>query len=178
MRMKLAIFLVLTFFACFAYADNVITFSPRLPRHWTLLSSQTIPGTNTETHGSFTDNRTVIQDTTSNMTTMMISVAPTTASQRTNNLALEARNWVDSVLNTFAENHNFAITRLVIKNEDQKTFAETAFTIQLQDATLYGISRYSMVNTNALGWVAFGRSNAIETNKIVLGIAASVRLRK
>jgi len=109
---------------------------------------------------------------------MMIFVAPATASQLTNNLALEARSWVNGVLNTFAENHNFAITRLVVKNEDKKTFAETAFTIQLQDATLYGISRYSMVDTNALGWVAFGRSNAIETNKIVLGIADSVRIRK
>jgi len=65
-----------------------------------------------------------------------------------------------------------------VKNEDNKTFAETAFTIQLQDATLYGISRYSIVSTNAIGWVAFGRSDAIETNKVVLGIAGSVRIRK
>ena len=164
-------------FARFAHADNAIIFSPGLPRHWTLLSSQTLPGTNTNTHASFTVNRTVIQDTT-NLTTMMISVTPASASQLTNNLALEARNWVDSVLNEFAENHNFGITRLVIKNEDNKTFAETAFTIQLQDATLFGISRYSMVDTNAVGWVAFGRSNAIETNKVVLGIAGSVRLKK
>ena len=178
MRTKLAIFLVLTFFARFVHADNAITFSPGLPRHWTQLSSQTIPGTNTETHASFSVNRTVVQDTTSNLTTMMISVTPATASQLTNNLAVEARNWVDAVLNEFAENHNFAVTRLVVKNEDQRTFAETAFTIQLQDATLYGISRYSMVNTNAVGWVAFGRSDAIETNKVVLGIAASVRIRK
>lgn len=177
MRTKLVIFLVLTFFACFAQAENAISFSPGLPKHWTLLSSQTVPGTNPVTHESFTENRTVVQDTT-NLTTLLISAAPATASQLTNNLAVEARNWVDSVLNTFAENHNFSITKLVLKNENQKTFAETAFTIQLQDATLFGISRYSFVNTNAIGWVAFGRSAAIETNKVVLGIAESVRLRK
>lgn len=177
MRTKLLVFLALMLFARFAHADNAITFSPPLPKPWTLLSSQSVPGTNTDTHESFTVNRTVVQDTT-NLTTMMIFVAPATAAQLTNNLAVEARNWVDGVLNTFAENHNFAITRLVIKNEDKKTFAETAFTIQLQDATLFGISRYSMVNTNALGWVAFGRSDAIETNKVVLRIAGSVRVRK
>jgi len=175
--MKSAIFLMLALFAAFAHADNAILFSPRLPKPWTVLSSQTVPGTNNETHESFTANRTVVQDAT-NLTMMMISVAPATPSQLTNNLALEARNWVDAVLNTFAENHNFAITRLVIKNEDKKTFAETAFTIQLQDATLFGISRYSTVETNAIGWVAFGRSNAIETNKVVLSIAESVRIRK
>jgi len=175
--MKLVFLIMLALVTRLAHADNAITFSGRLPKPWTLLSSQTIPGTNTETHESFTVNRTVLQDST-NLTTMMIFVAPATASQLTNNLALEARSWVNGVLNTFAENHNFAITRLVVKNEDKKTFAETAFTIQLQDATLYGISRYSMVDTNALGWVAFGRSNAIETNKIVLGIADSVRIRK
>jgi len=43
---------------------------------------------------------------------------------------------------------------------------------------LFGISRYSTVETNAIGWVAFGRSNAIETNKVVLSIAESVRIRK
>lgn len=176
--MKLAIFLVVAFFARLAHADNAITFSHRLPRHWTQLSSQTIPGTNTDTHSSFTVNRTVLQDTTTNLTTLMISAAPATASQLTNNLAIEARNWVDGVLNEFAENHNFTITKLVVKNEENKTFAETAFTIQLQDATLYGISRYSLVSTNAVGWVAFGRSNSIETNKVVLGIAESVRIRK
>ena len=177
MRTKLAIFLAAAFLACFAHADNAIIFSSRLPKPWTLLSSQTLPGTNTDTHSSFTANRTVLQDTT-NLTTMMIFVAPATPSQLTNNLAVEARNWVDGVLNTFAERRNFAITKLVVKNEESKTFAETAFTIQLQDATLFGISRYSMVETNALGWVAFGRSNAIETNKVVLGIAESVRIRK
>ncbi len=177
MRTKFVIFLTLLFVAGLAHADNAITFSPPLPKPWTLLSSQTVPGTNTDTHESFTVNRTVVQNST-NLTTMMIFVAPATASQLTNNLALEARSWVDGVLNTFAENHNFAITRLVIRIEDKKTFAETAFTIQLQDATLFGISRYSMVNTNALGWVAFGRSDAIETNKVVLGIGESVRIRK
>jgi hypothetical protein len=176
MPKKLVIFLVVAFFAGFAHADNAITF--HLPRHWTLLSSQIVPGTNTDTHSSFSVNRTVLQDSTTNLTTMMIFAAPATVSQLTNNLAIEARNWVDGVLNEFAENHNFTITKLVVKNEDKKTFAETAFTIQLQDATLYGISRYSMVSTNAIGWVAFGRSTAIETNKVVLGIADSVRLQK
>ena len=177
MQTKLVIFLVLTFFSCFAQADNAITFSASLPKPWVLLSSQAIPGTNTETHDTFTANITVLQDTT-NLTTMMISAAPVSASQLTNNLALEARNWVNSVLNRFSENHNLTITRLLIKNEDKKTFAETAFTIQLQDATLFGISRYSIINTNAVGWVAFGGSSAIETNKTVLNIAGSIRLRK
>ncbi len=178
MPTKLAVFLVVAFFARLARADNAITFSHSLPKHWTQLSSQTIPGTNPDTHSSFNGNITVLQDTTTNMTTMMISAIPATASQLTNNLATEARTWVNGVLNGFAENHNFTITKLVVKNEDNKTFAETAFTIQLQDATLYGISRYSIVSTDAIGWVAFGRSDAIETNKVVLGIAGSVRIRK
>jgi hypothetical protein len=177
MRAKLVILLVLAFFGNFAHAENGITFSRSLPRPWTLLSSQTIPGTNTVSHDSFTDNITVLRDTT-NLTTMMISVAPAAAAQTTNNLALEAQNWLHSVLSRFGENLNLEFSRLEIKTENQQTFAEAAFRIQLQDATLFGISRYEIAKTNAIGWVAFGGSADIETNKTVLGIAASIRLRK
>jgi hypothetical protein len=177
MRPKFLISLAVAFLGCFAHADNAITFSPGLPKPWTLLSSQTIPGTNTDTHASFTANITVIQDP-KNLTTMLISVAPASAAQMTNNLAADASTWVQGVLNRFGETGNITITKVEVQNENHQTFAETAFTIQLQDTSLYGISRYSIVKTNAIGWVAFGASNAIETNKTVLGIAGSIRIRK
>jgi hypothetical protein len=177
MRPKFLIFLVLAFFAYFAHADNAITFSSGLPKPWVQLSSQTLPGTNTVTHETFGANITVLQDP-SNLTTMMISVAPAAAAQTTNNLTVEAGNWVHSVLSRFGENLNFTISRLDIKTENKRTFAETAFTIQLQDASMFGISRYEIANTNVISWVAFGAKEGIETNKTVLKIAGSIRVRR
>src|SRR4051812_39235713 len=107
MRPKFLIFIALISLGCLAHADNAITFYQGLPRPWALLSSQAIPGTNAVTHVSFNANVTVIQDKT-NLTTMMISVAPV-AAQSTNDLTLEARNWVHSVLSRFGENLNLGI---------------------------------------------------------------------
>jgi hypothetical protein len=177
MRPKFLIFLVLAFFAGFAHADNAITFSPGLPKPWVQLSSQLLPGTNIVTHETYGAHITVLRNTT-NLTTMMISVTPATAAQTTNNLAQEAGNWVHSVLSRFGENLNFTISRLDIKTENKKTFAETAFTIQLQDTSMFGISRYEIANTNAIGWVAFGANTGIETDKTVLKIAGSIRVGK
>jgi len=177
MRPKFLIFLVLAFLACFAHADNAITFSPGLPKPWVQLSSQILPGTNIVTHETFGVNITVLQET-KNLTTMMISVAPRAAAQTTNNLAQEAASWVHSVLSRFGENLNFTISKMDVKTENKKTFAETAFTIQLQDTSMFGLSRYEIANTNAIGWVAFGANTGIETNKTVLKIAGSIRVRK
>ena len=177
MRARFVIFLAVAFFAQFAPAQNAITFSPGLPKPWTQLSSQVIPGTNPITHDSITANITVVQDKT-NLTTMLISVIPAASAEATNHLVADARDWIHGVLDGFAENHDYSISRLAVKTEDKKRFAETAFTVRLQDATLFGISRYAIVGTNAIGWVAFGRSTAIESNKVVLGIAASVKIKK
>jgi len=177
MRSKILIFLALAFFTCFAHADNAITFSPGLPKPWVLSSSQIVPGTNTITRNTYNAHVTVLQDPT-NLTMMLISVAPAAAVKTTNNLTLEARNWVHSVLNRFGESLQVTISRLELKTENKKTFAETAFTIQLQDTSYFGISRYEIANTNAIGWVAFGPNSGIETNKIVLRIAGSVRVKK
>src|SRR5438105_15678853 len=114
MRPKLLIFLALALFAGFAHADNAITFSAALPKPWVLLSSQLLPGTNTVTHETFGANITVLQDTT-NLTTLLISVAPAAATQSTNNLTLEARGWIHSVLSRFGENLNLVISRLDLK---------------------------------------------------------------
>ena len=177
MRAKILIFIVAAFLARLAHAENAITFSPALPKPWVELSSKTIPGTNPVTHNPLTANITVLQDTT-NLTTMMVSVIPIASPEATNNLAIDARNWVQGVVNGFAENHNVGMTQSVVRTENKKTFAETAFTIQMQDGVLFGISRYSIVKTNAIGWVAFDRSSSIETNKTVLRIVKSVRVRK
>ena len=177
MRLKILVFLALAFSGCFAHADNAITFSPGLPKPWVLLSSQLLPGTNTVTHDTFADNITVLRDTT-NLTTMLISVAPAAAAQTTSNLTSDAGNWVHSVISRFGENLNVVISRLDLKTENKKTFAEEAFTIQLQDTSLFGICRYEIANSNAIRWVAFGADAGIETNKTVLKIAGSIRVRK
>jgi len=177
MRSKILIFLALAFFTCFANADNAITFSPGLPKPWIVSSSQMVPGTNTVNGDTYAAQVTVLQDPT-NLTMMLISVAPAAAVQTTNNLTLEARNWVHSVLSRFGETLRLTISRLELKTENKKTFAETAFTIQLQDTSFSGISRYEIANTNAIGWVAFGPNEGIETNKTVLKIAASIHLHK
>lgn len=177
MRLKILIFLALAFLAGHAHADNAITFSPALPKPWVQLSSQLLPGTNTVTHETFGVNITVLQETT-NLTTMLVSVAPRAASQTTNDLTVEARDWILSVLNRFNENLHVAISRSDLKTENKRTFAETAFTIQMQDTSLSGISRYEIANSNAIGWVAFGANPGIETNKMVMKIAGSIRVQK
>jgi hypothetical protein len=162
-----------------AHADNAITFSPALPKAWRQLSSQAIPGTNPVTHDSLTANITVVQNT-NNLTTLLISVIPIASPEATNNtnIAIDARNWIQGVLDGFAENHKADFSRFEIKTEKKQKFVEAAFRVQLQDAVLHGVSRYSISNTNAVGWVAFGGDPSVESNKTVFGIAASVKLRK
>src|ERR1700761_1520494 len=152
MRAKFLILVAVMFLLRGAHADNAITFSSALPKHWTQLSSQIIPGTNAVSHEAFNEHKTVLQDST-NLTTMMISVVPVPPQPATSDLALEAKSWVLSVLSRFGENGNIDITRSQVVKENKKTFAETAFSIELQDAKLWGISHYSIVNTNAIGWV-------------------------
>jgi hypothetical protein len=178
MLAKLSILLAVAFIAVFAHADNAITFSSKLPKNWVQLSSQTVPGTNTVTHDTYAADITVLQETTTNLTTMLISAAPAAAAQTTTNLSLEAANLIHSVLTRFGENVNFKISRLDLKTENKKTFAEAAFTVELQDTTLFGVARYEIVDKNAVGWVAFGANAGIETNKTVLGIAKSIKIRK
>ena len=82
------------------------------------------------------------------------------------------------MLNGFAENHQANFSKFEVKTEKNQKFVESAFAVQLQDTMIHGVSRYSILNTNAIGWVAFGRDATIESNKTVFGIAASVKLRK
>jgi hypothetical protein len=85
---------------------------------------------------------------------------------------------VQGVLNGFAEDHKADFTKFLLKTEKNQTFIESAFAVQLRDSILHGVSRYSIANTNAIGWVAFGADPSVESNKTVFGIAASVKLRK
>ena len=177
MWLKSLIFLALALWAQFAQADNAITFSPALPKPWTQVSSQMAQGTNPLSQSPLIAHLTVVQNTT-NQQSMMISVIPLTSADATNHIADDAKNWLQSVLNGIRENHAAQISKFEVKNEKKQPTVEAAFTIQLEDTVLCGISRYSISNTNAIAWVAFGGGPSIETNKVVLGIAASIRVRK
>ncbi len=177
MWLKSLIFLTLALLTQFAQADNAITFSPALPKPWTQVSSQTAQGTNPLSQSPLIAHLTVVQNTT-NQQSMMISVIPLTSADATNHLADDAKNWLQSVLNGIRENHAAEISKFDVKTEKKQQVVETAFSIRLQDTVLCGISRYTIVKTNAIAWVAFGEDPSIETNKTVFGIAGSIRVRK
>ncbi|HWC61708.1 MAG TPA: hypothetical protein VHC44_18610 [Verrucomicrobiae bacterium] len=171
-------FLALTLFMPLAHAENAITFSPALPRPWTQVSSQIVPATNPISQSPLTTHITVVENAT-NLQSMMISVIPQVpADAATNHLAVDASNWLRGVLNGIPENHATQVSKFAVKTEKKQQVMEASFTVQLRDAVLCGTSRYSISNTNAIGWVAFGPDPSIETNKVVLRIAASIRVRK
>jgi hypothetical protein len=176
MRAIFLSFPALALFASLAHAENAITFSPALPKPWAQISSQVVPGTNAVSQTPITANITVVQNTT-NLQSMMISVIPLASPEATNHLADDARNWLQSILNGIHESHVVQVTQFEPKSGKKQQVVGAAFTLQLQDTMLCGISRYSIVKTNAIAWVAFGPDPSIESNKVVMGIAASIRVR-
>lgn len=177
MRLNFVIFLALALLSPLAYAENAITFSPALPKPWTEISSQIATGINPVSQSPLNAHITVIQNKT-NLHSMMISVIPLVSTNATNNLTQNAKVWLQSILNGMQENHAANISVFEFKNDKKQPTVGTFFTLHLDDSVLCGISRYWISETNAIAWVAFDSDPSIETNKVVLGIGESVRIRK
>jgi len=176
MRLNFVILLALALLSPLARAENAITFSPALPKPWAEISSQVVPGKDPVSQRPLNAHLTVVQNKT-NLHSMMISVIPLASAEATNHITEDAKNWLQSILNGMRENHAANISVFEIKNEKQPTVG-AFFTLQLDDSLLCGISRYRISDTNAIAWVAFDNDLSIETNKVVLGIGNSIRVRK
>jgi len=176
MRLNFVILLALALLAPLARGENAITFSPALPKPWTEISSQVVAGKNPVSQTPLNANITVILNKT-NQHSMMISTIPLTSPDATNHLADDAKNWLVSVVNGMRENHAAQFAPFEIINEKKQATVKSSFVLQLDDSAMYGISRYWISKTNAIAWVAFGSDPSIETNKVVLGIGDSIRVR-
>ena len=174
MRAKITLLVSCLFLIARAHAADVITFSPALPKPWVVVADQTVTGTNPITQLPLAAHIKMVLNATNNHS-VVISVMPQAVA--TTNLEQDARSWVQGLIDGIPEQHTSIITGLATRADGTKKVVETAFTVSLMDSFMTGYSRYWISQTNAIGWVAFGDAG-LATNKVVLGIAGSIRVQK